>query len=152
MGTFTDNIARLEERLAGKWQGKVEVDQIYAHYQHEHPEFHHPDGGKAFYLRDPLFYNARRYLGMVADSMLGEGGVTEGLKQAMEHLSKEVYNQAPWEFADLRASGHPSVTRDGAKVYDRAPYVHRLDSLELRAKAELRYLFDPNRYAYDRRA
>lgn len=149
-GDFVRNIDALRRRIGGgHLTGKVEVDQVYAHYQHEHPEFRHPDGGKAFYLRDPLFANARGYMEKCAVHILN-GSVNDAMIENMEDLSRAVYEQAPWEFGDLRASGHPTVTRDGATVYDRAPAVHRLSAAELKDKSHLRYLFDPHRYDYDR--
>lgn len=64
----------------------------------------------------------------------------------MEDLSQQVYDKAPWEFADLRASGHPSVDTDGHRVYDRRPMVGRLSKADLKIKSHLRYLFEPHRY------
>lgn len=153
MGTFVDNMDRLLRETPDRIEGRVEVDQVYAHYQHEHPEFHHPDGGQAFYLTEPLYAKADRYLKHVADSAINAKGL--GVRQAMienmEDLSREVYERAPWEFGDLRASGHPIVEEDGTVVYDREPLCKRLDPEELAIKSHLRYLFDPNRYAYDRK-
>lgn len=147
-GAFAANVDALAARVRGTWTGKVEVNQVYAHYQHEHPEFHHPDGGEAFYLQRPLYSRYRRYYGILArHAITGEGtDLREGFRQVVEDLSLQVYHHAPWEFGDLRASGHPSVTRDGMKIYDRKPLVHRLSERELKDKAHLRYLFDPNRY------
>lgn len=150
MSQFGDNLADLIDATPDRVEGKVEVDQIYAHYQHEHPEFHHPDGGQAFYLRDPLLLKVRDYYGSLAKAVL-PGKTRAAMIANVEALSLEVYNRAPWEFGDLRGSGHPSVTEDGATVYDRKPLVHRLDAEELADKSHLRYLFDPHRYDYDRK-
>lgn len=149
MSEFTDSMDRLLAETPDRIEGGVEVDQVYAHYQHAHPEFHHPDGGQAFYLSEPLYAKSDRYLERLAEGAITEQGI--GLRQAMidnmEDLSLEVYERAPWEFGDLRASGHPTVTEDGETVYDREPNVHRLDPDELAIKSHLRYLFDPQRYA-----
>lgn len=146
--TFGDRIEELKARVGrGTLRGKVEVDQVYARYQHEHDEFKHPDGGKAHYLRDPLYANVDDYMRAVARTTLTEGGPKEGMKEAVEDLSAKVYEEAPLEFGDLKASGHPSVTSDGAVVYDRPPRVPRLSEEELRIKGHLRRLFDPDRYA-----
>jgi hypothetical protein len=146
---FSDNIDRLVKATPRKITGAVKVDQVYAHYQHEHPEFHHPDGGEAFYLKTPLYAKADKYLERLAEGAIQSDG-TSGLKDAMienmEDLSREVYDRAPWEFGDLRASGHPTVAEGEEVVYDRPPMVHRLDKDELAIKSHLRYLFDPNRY------
>lgn len=148
MGSFSEGIQHLIDQTPDRIKFGVEVDQVYAHYQHEHPEFHHPDGGSAFYLRDPLLSKSRRYLEHVAQHCITAKGL--GLRQAMidnaEDLSLEVYHRAPWEFGDLRASGHPWVEEDGTRVYDRAPLCKRLSAEELKVKSHLRYLFDPNRY------
>lgn len=147
-GAFAANLEALAERVRGTWTGHVVVDQVYAHYQHAHPEFHHPDGGGAFYLQRPLYSNYRRYYSILADhAITGEGtDLKGGFREVVEDLSKQVYHYAPWEFGDLRASGHPFVTRDGAKVYNRQPLAPRLSEQELREKSHLRYLFDPHRY------
>lgn len=150
-GSFVESIDAILRDLPKKITGRVEVDQVYAHYQHEHPEFHHPDGGQAFYLSEPLFAKAERYLRHVADSVVTSHGVNarQAMIENMEDLSREVYERAPWEFGDLRASGHPIVEEDGTVVYDREPLCKRLDPEELAIKSHLRYLFDPHRY--DRR-
>lgn len=149
---FSANLDRILADLPNRVSGKVEVDQVYAHYQHEHPEFHHPDGGQAFYLRDPLFAKAEDYLQHLAESAISSHGVNvrQGMIDNMEDLSLEVYHRAPWEFGDLRASGHPTVTEDGVVVYDRAPLCPRLNEEDLKIKEHLRYLIDPHRYDYDR--
>jgi hypothetical protein len=149
-GAFTANIAALAERVRGTWTAHIVVDQVYAHYQHSHPEFRHPRGGQAFYVRDPLYRYHRTYYGIIAaHAITGEGtDLKTGFREVAEDLSKQVWLHAPWEFNDLRRSGHPFVTRDGAKVYDRAPVVARLSERELREKGRLRYLFgDHRRYA-----
>lgn len=142
---FVDNIDQLIEATPDRVKGSVEVDQVYAHYQHEHPEFHHPDGGGAFYLRDPLLMRYRTWYKRLADAA-HRGKLREAMSEVVEAISLEVYDRAPWEFGDLRASGHPSVTENGTVVYDRKPNVHRLDPQELADKSHLRYLFDPHRY------
>lgn len=151
MSTFSDNLDRLAADLPERMKGGVEVNQVYAHYQHEHPEFHHPGGGQAFYLSEPLFAKIDSYMDRLARGLITERGssLRQAMIEDMEDLSREVYNRAPWEFGDLRASGHPTVAEDGELVYDRPPNVHRLSEEELRIKHHLRYLFDPHRY--DRR-
>lgn len=145
---FVEEIQRLIDQTPEHVVGSVEVDQVYAHYQHEHPEFHHPDGGGAFYLRDPLFEQCGSYLEHIARNFLSHDGVhvTRPMADNMEHLSQEIYVRAPFEFGDLKASGHPTVTEDGTVTYDRPPLAPRLDKEELRIKNHLRYLFDPHRY------
>lgn len=146
-GTFGAGIDRLKERVGhGKLKGSVVVDQVYAFYQHEHPEFKHPDGGKPYYLRDPLFEGADGHMQKLARKVLEPGGPAEGMRDVVEDLCRSVYEQAPLEFGDLKGSGHPKVTSAGAVVYDRPPNVGRLSEEELRIKGELRRLFEPGRY------
>lgn len=143
-GTFAENIDKLIESVGhGSLKGSVEVNQIYAHYQHEHPEFKHPEGGKSYYLRDPLFENHDKYMRHLAEKAITAEGssITDGMKDNMENLSRGVFDQAPLEFGDLKGSGHPKITSDGVTVYDRPPNVHRLSKEDLRAKGELRDLF-----------
>lgn len=133
----------------GKLEGKCEVNQRYAAYQHFLPELHHPDGGSAYYLRDPFYADHGDYLKHFADKLLadeGRGG-SQAMMDGMEKLSDRVFEKAPWEFADLRASGHPSVERDGVVLHDRAPHCARLSDAELREKSRLSRLLDPRRYA-----
>lgn len=147
-GSFASNVGTLAAQAAGPWRGKVEVNQVYAHNQHEHPEYNHPDGGEAFYLRNPLFNDIPIMFKMVAAKVLTEDGcdLDDGLMDAMEHLSLQVYARAPWEFADLRASGHPQVWRMGKRIKNRPPNCHRLSPEELRTKKQLSRLLWPDRY------
>jgi hypothetical protein len=148
MGTFSEGIDRLLAQTPDRIKMGVTVDQVYAHYQHEHPEFHHPDGGGAFYLRDPLYGKMGKWMSSIARGLIRQDGLhlRQGMIDVAEDLSLEVYQRAPWEFGDLRASGHPWVEEDGTRVYDRKPQCDRLSPDELKIKSELRYLFDPHRY------
>ena len=138
-GTFDARIEELERRTdAGEWlRGSVTVDQVYAHYQHEHLEFRHPRGGHALFLTTPLFDHYRDYIQAVAGGWLEDGG-KRGMERSMEHLSDEVEVQAPVEFWDLRRSGHPQVHVGPRSVYDRPPKQRRLSEAELRLKNRLR--------------
>jgi hypothetical protein len=139
--TYKERLAELK-KLTGApaaLEGTVTVDQVYAHYQHEHLEFRHPRGGSAMYLTKPLMDRYQDYLREVAKTMLTDGGMS-GMKHAVEDLSDQVELTAPVEFADLRRSGHPQITQGGSTKYDRQPKVHRLTEAELRAKARLRKL------------
>jgi hypothetical protein len=110
------------------------VDQVYAHYQHEHLDFHHPRGGEAKYLEGPLYAHFRDYLAEYARGVLHDGG-RQAMENAAEHMSDEVEAHAPREWGDLRKSGHPSVTIGGRTIYDRPPKVARLTAEELRVKS-----------------
>lgn len=148
-GTFGTRLDELAEAVGhGHLKSSVKVDQIYAHYQHEHPEFHHPDGGQAFYLRDPMFAHVDIDMQAIADRTITREGseIKDAMADWAEHISDEVYALAPLEFGDLKASGHPVVEDDGFVIYDRAPRVHRLSEEELRIKGHLRALYEPDRY------
>lgn len=144
-GTFVGNIERLLEKTPRHLTGSVVVDQVYAHYQHEGITFHHPDGGEALYLKTPLYVKHGVYFARLGKAAV-HGELVQAMKENVEDLSLEVYHRAPWEFGDLRGSGHPRVIADGHTVYDRPPMVKRLSELDLKAKEHLRYLFDPHRY------
>lgn len=146
MGTFQDRIDYLIEQVGkAHLKGTVEYNQIYAHYQHEHPDFKHPQGGKAFFLRDPLFAGVNEAMAHLADrAILPEGSkIQTAMADNMEKLSTRARDESPVEFGDLRDSGHPVVVSDGRTIYDRAPVAHRLTEQELKSKAKLRRLLDP---------
>jgi hypothetical protein len=135
-GTFGERITALR-RMVGDGErltGLCVVDQRYAKAQHEHGEWHRPRGGRAFYLRDPLFDGYRDYLDDYAKTVLHDGG-QPAMKRSMEHLSDQVELTAPVEWNDLRKSGHPSVEQGGRTIYDRAPKAARLTAEELKAKS-----------------
>lgn len=146
-GEFVASLERLVRETPGKVTGSVVVDQIYAHYQHAHPEFRHPRGGEAFYLSTPLFGKASTYLRWIGEDAISARGVDlrRGMVRVVEDLSMEVYHRAPWEFDDLRRSAHPTVTEDGTVTYDRKPEVGRLSDADLKAKDHLRYLDERKR-------
>lgn len=124
-------------------EGRVTVDQVYAapiergfwvtgplagHTNHPR------HGGETHYLRNGLFENEAVYLRNLADHALERDGLYKAMVDNVEFLSAQVEVRAPVEFDHLRRSGHPSVTRNGAVVYDRAPAVHRLSREELDAE------------------
>jgi hypothetical protein len=134
-GTFTQRIDELEKRIgSGRLAGSVTVDQVYAKYQHERMELHHPRGGSAKYLQKPLMEHYRDYLTDYARTVLDDGG-QPAMKRSMEHLSDQVEITAPREWGDLRDSGHPQVTQGGRTLYDRPPKAARLSREELKAKS-----------------
>lgn len=135
VGTFTQRIDELEKRIgSGRLQGSVTCDQIYAHFQHERMDLHHPRGGTAKYLQRPLMDGYRDYLGDYARTVLSDGGQA-AMRRSMEHLSDQVEITAPREWGDLARSGAPKVTQGGRTLYDRPPKAARLSKEELRAKS-----------------
>jgi hypothetical protein len=145
-GTFQAKMDQLDAIVGhGEVEGKVIVDQVYAKYQHEGLDLKHPAGGGPKYLGGPLLIQHREYYGRIADRLLDAGPIGPMIAN-VEDLSLQVFENAPIEFGDLRASGHPSVKDGGAMVYDRAPNCHRLTREELRAKGDLRRLGLGNDY------
>lgn len=145
MGTFDERIADLMDRVGdGEIVASVVVDQVYARYQHEGLDFKHPGGGKAMFLHDPAFSEAPGALRKIARE-LHEQGPQAGMRGFAEDVSQGVYEQAPFEFGDLKASPHPTVKDDGSTIYDRRPLIHRLTRDELRIKGYLRNLGLGNR-------
>jgi hypothetical protein len=129
---FSEKIDELMARVGvGDTVGKVEVDQIYAHYQHEDLALQHVAGGPK-YLEGPLLENMHDYVSWLADTCLEEGGAKDGMIRAMEHLSEQVTVRAPVRYGNLRFSSHPSVEDDGVTVYDRPPVAHRLTEEEIK--------------------
>jgi hypothetical protein len=140
-GTFTTRIAELRDRthLGDGWlRGSVEIDQVYAHFQHESLDLRHPRGGGPKYLERPLFMHFRRYLEEISHTWLEDGG-DEAMARSMEDLSDEAEQAAPWEFGDLIHSGHPQVQHGMRDVYDRPPKRHRLTHAELAQKSRWRF-------------
>jgi hypothetical protein len=138
--SFEARLTELAQSVGqGTLHGSVVVDQVYAQYQHEGLDLKHPSGGVAKYLESPLYGKHRDYFQRIADHVLA-GDLISAMADNVESLSRQVYELAPREFHDLRASGHPSVTDQGSVVYDRLPNVHRLTSDELAAKSHLRAL------------
>lgn len=105
-------------------RGVVEVDQIYAAYQHEMVGLDHPRGGGPHYLRNPLIQYAPFYLQSLADQVL-TGTLNMTMAAMMEHLSAQLNETAPIDedpnFILLRSSGNPQVWDNGAEVYNRPP-------------------------------
>jgi hypothetical protein len=134
---FADRIAQLREMVGsreGEIRASVVVDQVYAHFQHEHLELHHPRGGKAKFLEQPLFAHHKDYLADYAHTVLRDGGRAAMVRSA-DHLSDQVEIHAPREWGDLMKSGHPQVHLGDHEIYDKPPRVHRLTKAELRVKS-----------------
>lgn len=97
-------------------------------------DLHHPRGGTAKYLEQPLLAHFRDYLTDYAGTVLHDGG-QPAMKRSMEHLSDQVEITAPREWGDLMRSGSPKVTLGLRTIYDRAPKAARLTAEELRVKS-----------------
>lgn len=130
---FFERIEELQDRVGdGTLTGKVEVDQVYARYQHEGLDFRHPRGGQAKYLEQPFLAGASGHMQTLARTVLEPDGPHRGMKDVVENTAHDVFVHAPVEFDNLRRSGHPSVEDNGSVVYDRPPEVPRLTEEQLR--------------------
>jgi hypothetical protein len=138
--TIHERLAELRHRtdLGERLHGQVVMDQVYAHYQHEHLEFRHPRGGGPLYLTRPLMEHYAGWLLSIARSWQDDGG-KRAMQHAMEDLSDRAEIAAPWEFVDLARSGSPRVDVGQRTVYERPPKQHRLTERELKLKDRLRW-------------
>ena len=130
-GDFAERIDELSKVVgSGQLEGKMEVDQVYAHYQHEGMDLKHPHGGQAKFLETALHAGADTYLQSIADRVL-DGGAVDGMVEAVDQLDTRSAQLTPKEATVLARSGHLTVTDQGAVVYDKPPEVPRLSEAEL---------------------
>ncbi len=128
-GDFEARITELQDKVGdGALTGKVEVDQLYSHYQHEGLDLRHPHGGQAKFLETAL-HNGD-YFARIAETVL-DGGAKNAMIDAVEKLDHKSAELTPKELTLLARSGHPTVTDAGSVVYDRPPDVPRLSEAEL---------------------
>lgn len=132
-GNFGARLDELERQVGtGTLSFAVEFDQVYAKIQEVRDDFKHPRGGQAHYARDGLLMHTDEYLQTIADHFLEDP--VKGCIEAVEVQARRSENLAPVEYVNLRRSAHPTVTDDGAIVYDRPPDVPRLSDDELDAQ------------------
>jgi len=134
---FFDKVDELKDHVGDKLEGKVIVDQIYAHYQHEDLALEHPHGGEAKYLEKPLFEHFPSYMQNIAETTLGEEGPKEGMIKSMEHLSEQVFLHAPVLYGDLKGSANPTVKQGSETVYDRKAAVDRKTQAQLEEQRDI---------------
>jgi hypothetical protein len=146
MGDFAARIDELKALVGeGTCTGAVERDQVYAHYQEARLDLKHPNGGQAMYQEGTLYQKASEYLETIAGTVL-DAGPDEGMAEVVEQFAGDSGEACPKELTLLAHSDHPTVTSNGAVVYDRAPEVPRL------SEAELRELHRGRGHPYGRRA
>lgn len=144
--SFTATMDKLIADVRGGWTAGVEVDQVYAHVQETHAEYHHPSGGQAFYLRDTVYLG--QWLHHVSVGLIDHEGVhlQRQMTSVANGMERGVFARAPWEFLDLRKSGRPYVYHDGVEIYTRPPIVGRLSPEQLAQKSKMSRHIDPHRY------
>lgn len=131
--SFFDRIDELAARVGdGQLVGSVEVNQLYAKFQHEGLDLNHPKGGQAKFLETPLYDHAAEAMQNIADDVL-DSGPEKPMIANVEALSGRVEKLAPVDIGNLRESGHPVVTSGDTTVYDRPPVQRRLTEDELKA-------------------
>lgn len=133
---FTERIDQLIEAVGvGDLTGSVEMNQVYAHYQHAGinrftggPLVYHR-GGEAHFLKNALEDHYAEYMRSLARAVLTSKG--SRLKEAMVKVGETIADyaeaDAPYETGALKGSTHVRVTSNGEIVYDRPPQVGRLD-------------------------
>lgn len=126
----------------GMLRAEAVVDQVYAKYQELRDDLALHGGGQHHYTRDALLNNTTQIMRWYADALVTPDGsdIRGAAGRVAERLADGVYELAPFEFGDLKASGHPIARDKGVVIYDRPPMVHRLTTEELRAKGHLRRL------------
>ena len=118
------------DRVPHAIEGIVGFNEPYALAQHERLDFHHPKGGKAKYLEDPLKENADRFGDHLSGRMreavavagpvnAGEAvtaGAIRGMTEVTEDLLGRAMREAPVDEGTLRGSGTAAVFVDGRRV------------------------------------
>lgn len=124
----------------GDLTAKIEVDQVYAQYQHEGLDLKHPQGGEAHFLINAFTAKESTVMHDLAESAVTtEGSNLEGqMEKSVEQVSTEAANRTPKEWGDLANSMHPTVTSGEETTYDRPPKARRLTEAELKAKGRWR--------------
>jgi hypothetical protein len=131
-GTFQARTDELAHKVGhGDLKGRVEVDQIYARFQHERADLRHPRGGGPFYLRKAMMEHGQQHLVTIGRSILETGGV-HAMADAMDEVVGLLPQYTPVEFGYLRDSGHAQVFDNGALAYDLPPIVPRLSEEQLK--------------------
>jgi hypothetical protein len=142
-GDFEQRMTHLIDAVGvGLLEAEVIVDQVYAKYQELRDDLVLHGGGQHHYTRDALFDQADRIMQLLASRLLTADGsdIKAAVADVAEMLATGVFERAPFEFGDLKASGAPHAYDNGAEYYSRPPGVHRLSKDELRAKGHLRRL------------
>jgi hypothetical protein len=137
--TFGDRIDILKQRAGyGKLEMKIHIDQVYAHFQHESLDLHHPRGGQAKYLEAPLYAKADDMFQRMADELLNEeSALPEAAIDGLKSLMDDVKEATPRLWGNLQNSQHGTVTDDGAVIYDHPAEVPRLSEEELKLLSDL---------------
>lgn len=152
--TFFDRIDELSAQVGhGHLVGKNTVDQVYAAPQERGfwetgplagvVIHNHPGGGGTHFLRDSLYEPIDAHMAKLAARAITPDGseIDHAMIDVVEDIAQGVFERAPVEFGDLRASAQTDVTKDGENIYHRPPNVPRLARDDLAGKVHARRLF-----------
>jgi len=140
--TFAEGVQELHDLVGhGTVRGRVEFNQIHAHFQHERGDLHHPHGGQPGYLRSALMSTYERGLRHIGGELL-EVGPVEPMKDFVDNLMDVSQGLAPHEDGILDHSAAGEVVDDGAKVYSSGPAVHRVSESTLNRINDVRGGFE----------
>jgi hypothetical protein len=137
-GDFQERTNELLELVGdGDLEIKVEMNQVYAGYQHRgisrftgRPLVYHR-GGESHFLHNAMINGSDAHLEKLAASF---PEVRRGAVEVAGDVRSAAEANAPVEFHNLARSGHETVTDDGAVIHDRPPDVPRLSDEALRAQ------------------
>lgn len=138
--SFREGVDELKKMVgSGTLEGKVSVNQVYAHYQdsgegpHGKPaiEFNHPRGGQAGYLSGQIPERREAVMSTWARSILRGTLVPETIK-ILRSFADQVMLRAPAEFDILRNSTSLSLTDHGEPIFDQPALMPRLSEAEIK--------------------
>lgn len=139
-GSFVERIEELK-KLVGKGtiSGEVKVSQLYARRQHQNPQYAHPGGGQAFYLRDALNDEARSHLARVAQGLY-RGNIQSDFIGFVERTASTASDLTPQELGTLKGSGSTKVKVQGRIIYSRSARIGKLSRTALNKRIRRRHI------------
>lgn len=98
VGEVIERLGLIDHHIGGgPLIGKVVVDQVFAHRQHEDLTLDHPFGGGPKYLEGPLFHRYPLYLEALAKTVLDVGGPrpADAMTEIVHDLIEKGQDAAP---------------------------------------------------------
>lgn len=139
-GSFFERTEELKKLIGrGQISGEVKVSQVYARRQHQNPQYAHPNGGQAFYLRDALRGETRPHLQRTAQTLY-RGGIQAEFIGFVERVENKAADLTPEELGTLKGSGSVKVKVGGATIYSRAARVAKLSRTALNKRIRRRHI------------
>jgi len=138
-GSFVERMEELKKLVGtGRIETTIRVDQVYAYRQHQHPEFSHPRGGQAFYLRKALFEVAPQYFARLQQELI-RGNVQVLFIRLGEAVAEKSRSYTPIELGNLRRSDSVVTKVGGRVIYRREAAQRRLSRTELNSRVRARH-------------